>query len=171
MISAHDWNKGRPITQCTNVPMIAAHDWYKHPMYQSWAEMIGTLVLWFMLCTNHGPKRLVHWYIGSSCAPIMGRNDWYIGTLVHWYVGTLVHWYVGTLVHWYIGTLVHWYIGTLVHWYIASSLVHAMSQSWAEMIGTLVPWCGWGYVPIMGRNDWDVGTLVRLGSCPNHGPK
>ena len=23
----------------------------------------------------------------------------------------------------------------------------------------------------MGPNDWDVGTLVRLGSCPNHEPK
>ena len=109
----------------------------------------------------------------------MGRNDWYIGTLVHpmyqsWaeMIGTLVHWYIGTLVHlvyqswaekigtlvhWYIGTLVHWYIGTLVHWYIGT-LVHRF------FIGSC-------YVPIMGRNDWDVGTLVRLGSCPNHGPK
>ena len=52
------------MTQCTNVPMISAHDWYKHPMYQSWAEMIGTLV------------------------------HWYIGTLVHWYIGTLVHWFI-----------------------------------------------------------------------------
>ena len=111
------------MTQCTNVPMISAHDWYKHPMYQSWAEMIGTLV---------------HWYIGTLVHLVYQSWAEMIGTFVHLYIGTL-----------YIGTLVHWNIGTLEHRFFIGSC----------------------YVPIMGRNDWDVGALVRLGLCPNHGPK
>ena len=45
-------------------------------------------------------------------------------------------------------------------WYVGA--VGVLSQSWAEMIGTLVRWCGWGFVPIMGPNDWDVGAVGVL---------
>ena len=93
--------------QCSNVPIISAHDWYIGCLYQSWAQIIGTLVHWYIgswvvLCTSHGPKSLVHWYIG---------------TLVHWYIGTLVHWVLGRPLHqsWaqIVGTLVHWFVAAL----------------------------------------------------------
>ena len=104
--------------QCTNVPIISAHDWYIGRLYQSWAKIIGTLVHWYIgswvvLCTNHGPKSLVHWYIGT-----LGHGCTNHGpkSLVHWYIGS---WVVLCTNH---GprSLVHWYIGSLVHWFVAA---------------------------------------------------
>ena len=86
--------------------------------------MIGTLVRWCGVrslgqCASEPmypcivPIMWAHdWYTGL--VPNMGRNYWYIGTLVHWLIGSLVHWRIGTWVHVPIMGLIVWYIGTRI---------------------------------------------------------
>ena len=64
-----------PVNQCT------------HALYQSFGPMIGTQVLFQTWAEIIGT--LVHWLIGS---------------LVHWRIGTLVHVPIMGLIVWYIGT-------------------------------------------------------------------
>ena len=121
--------------RCTNVPV-----------YQSFRPMIGTQDEPMYQCTNHFGPGLVH----RMFVPIMGRNHWYIGTLVHWVmgrplfqswaeiIGTLVHCYIGTLGHGssFVPTMgrKHGYIGTLVLWFVAALALAVNPKQWCMYV-------------------------------------